>query len=82
MSERPKIDAGKAKEIQKVKEEREIILKEIKSRGPLTVDELSTFINMEKSSLLRHLIAMMCFGKVAIVGRSENEWLYDLRERK
>lgn len=78
MSEKPKVDPEKTKAMQERTKERNLVFKEIKNKGPLTVEELSNAIGMEKSKLLKHLIAMRQFGKVTIVGERNNQFVYDL----
>ena len=78
MSEKPKVDPEKTKAMQERTKERSLVVKEIKNKGPLTVEELSNAIGMEKSELLKHLIAMRQFGKVSIVGERDNQFVYDL----
>ena len=80
LSEKPKINPEKAKEMQERARERNLILQEMKNHGPTTIDELSKATGMEKSNLLKHLIAMTQFGKVLIVGERENQLVYGLPE--
>ena len=83
MSQKSREDPEKTKVIQERIKERNLIVREMKSQGPLTVEELSKAIGMEKSKLLKHLIAMRQFGKVSIVGERNNQCVYDLpRENK
>ena len=78
MSEKPKVDPEKTKAMQERAKERSLVVKEIKNKGPLTVEELSNAIGMEKSKLLKHLIAMRQFGKVSVAGERDNQFVYDL----
>jgi len=78
LSEKPKVDPEKTKAMQERAKERNLVVKEIKNKGPLTVEELSKTTGMEKSKLLKHLIAMRQFGKVSIVGERDNQFVYDL----
>lgn len=80
LSEKPKINPEKSKEMQERARERNLILQEIKNQGPSTIDELSKATGMEKSKLLKHLMAMTQFGKVLIVGERENQLVYGLPE--
>jgi len=83
LSQKSREDPEKTKVIQERIKERNLIVREMKSQGPLTVEELSKAIGMEKSKLLKHLIAMRQFGKVSIVGERNNQCVYDLpRENK
>ena len=78
MSEKPKIDPARAKEMQERNRERGLIVREIKSQGPLTIDELSKATGLEKSRLLRHVIAMRQFGKLQVVGERNEQLTYDV----
>ena len=80
MSEKPTINPEKAKEMQERARERNLILQEMKNHGPATIDELSKVTGMEKSNLLKQLIAMRQFGKILIVGERNNELVYGLPE--
>jgi len=80
MSEKPKIDPEKAKEMQERAKERSHILKEIKNQGPLTLDELSKTTGIDKEKLFKHIIAMRQFGKIAIAGERDNQLVYGLPE--
>lgn len=80
LSEKPTINPEKAKEMQERARERNLILQEIRNRGSSTIDELSKATGMEKSKLLKHLMAMTQFGKVLIVGERENQLVYGLPE--
>ena len=83
MSQKSREDPENTKVMQERIKERNLIVREMKSQGPLTVEELSKAIGMEKSKLLKHLIAMRQFGKVSIVGERNNQCVYDLpRENK
>jgi predicted ArsR family transcriptional regulator len=70
----------KVKEMQERARERNLILREMKNRTSLTIDDLSKATGIEKSRLLRHIIAMRQFGKVLIVGEQDNQLLYSLPE--
>jgi DNA-binding transcriptional regulator GbsR (MarR family) len=50
----------------------------MKNHNSLTIDELSKATGIEKSRLLKHIIAMRQFGKVLIVGEQDNQLLYSL----
>jgi len=82
MSEKPRISQEKAKEMQERAKERSLILKEIKSTGPSTIDELAKVTGMEKSVLLKNLIAMRQFGKISVVGERDNQLVYGLPEEQ
>jgi len=80
LSEKPKIEPEKAKEMQERAKERSLILKEIKNQGPSTLDELSKATGIDKEKLFRHIIAMRQFGKIAITGERDNQLVYGLPE--
>jgi len=80
LSEKPKIEPEKAKEMQERAKERSLILKEIKNQGPSTLDELSKATGIDKEKLFRHIIAMRQFGKIAIAGERDNQLVYGLPE--
>jgi len=78
LSRKPRVDPRKTKEMQEVTKERNFIIREIKNRGPLTVEELSKATGVEKSRLVKHLIAMRQFGKVLIAGERDDQFEYGL----
>jgi predicted transcriptional regulator len=80
MSEKPKIEPEKAKEMQERAKERSLILKEIKSQGPSTLDDLSKATGIDREKLFKHIIAMRQFGKIAIAGERDNQLVYGLPE--
>lgn len=80
MSEKPTIDPKKTKEMQERTKERNLIVREMKNQRSLTVEELSKTTGIEKSRLLKHLIAMRQFGKVQVVGERDNQLTYSLAE--
>lgn len=83
MSEKSNVDPQKTKAMQERTKERNLIVREMRSQGPLTVEELSKAVGIEKRQLLKHLIAMGQFGKVSIVGERDNQFVYGLpQERK
>jgi len=59
---------------------RSLIIKEIKSQGPSTLDELSKVTGIEREQLFKHVIAMRQFGKIAIAGERDNQLVYGLPE--
>ena len=73
-----KISPEKAKEIQERNKERNLIVQAIKSQESSTVDEISKVTGIEKSSVLRHLIALTAFGKVQIAGDRDSQIVYCL----
>jgi len=78
LSQKPKVDLEKTKAMQERTKERNLIIQGMKNQGSLTVDELSKITGIEKSRLLKHLIAMRQFGKVLIVGERNNQLVYGL----
>jgi len=80
VAEKPKIEPEKAKEMQERAKERNLILREIKSQGPSTLDELSKATGIDRERLFRHIIAMRQFGKIAIAGERDNQLVYGLPE--
>ena len=78
MPEKPTLDPTKTKAMQERAKERSLIVREIKSQGASTVEKLSKATGIEKSKLLKHLVAMSQFGKVSIVGQQDNQFVYDL----
>jgi predicted Rossmann fold nucleotide-binding protein DprA/Smf involved in DNA uptake len=77
LSERLKISPEKAKEIQERNKERNLIVQAMKN-GSSTVEEISKTTGIEKSQVLRNLIAMRAFGKVQIAGDKDNQIVYNL----
>jgi len=77
LSERLKISPEKAKEIQERNKERNLIVQAMKN-GSSTVEEISKTTGIEKSQVLRHLIAMRAFGKVQIAGDRDSQVVYSL----
>ena len=80
LSEKPRIDPEKAKEMQERARERGLIVQAMKSQGSTTIEELSKATGMEKPKLVKHIIAMRQFGKVSVVGQRDNELVYGLSE--
>jgi predicted ArsR family transcriptional regulator len=80
MSAKPKISPETAKLMQERTRERSLILNQLKSNGPMTLDELTKTTGIEKERLFRHMIAMRQFGKIAISGERDNQLVYGLPE--
>jgi predicted ArsR family transcriptional regulator len=78
LSEKLQISPEKAKEMQERNKERSLIVEVMKNKGSSTVEELSKATGIEKSRVLRHLIAMRAFGKVQIAGERDNQLVYSL----
>jgi predicted ArsR family transcriptional regulator len=82
LSEKLKVDPQKTREMQERNKERSLIVQEMKSRGSLTVEDLSKTVGIEKAKILKHLIAMMQFGKVQVVGERDNQLVYSLPKQQ
>ena len=82
MVEKARIEPGKTTEMQERSKERNLIIKEIKKNGSMTVEELSNATGIDKPKVLKHLIAMTQFGKVQVVGERQNQFAYDLPTEK
>jgi len=82
LSEKSKVDPQKTREMQERNRERSLIVQEMKSRGSLTVEDLSKTVGIEKAKILKHLIAMMQFGKVQVVGERDNQLVYSLPKQQ
>lgn len=80
LAEKLRIAPERAKEMQERAKERSLILREIKSQGPSTIDELSRATGIEKEKLFKHMIAMRQFGIVVIEGERDNQLVYGLPE--
>jgi predicted ArsR family transcriptional regulator len=78
LSGKPRVDLEKTKAMQERTKERNLIVQGLKNQGSLTVEELSKITGIEKSRVLKHLIAMRQFGKVLIVGERNNQLVYGL----
>jgi len=80
LAEKPRVAPEKAKEMQERTKERNLILGQIKTQGPLTLDELSKATGIEREKLFRHIVAMRQFGKIAIAGERDDQLVYGLPE--
>ena len=78
--EKKKIDPEKLRIIQERNKERGLILKELKEKGPSTLDKLSEATGLEKEKLFKHIVALRQLGKIAFVDKKENEFVYGLPE--
>lgn len=63
-------------DIMKDEVERQLILGEIKKRGPLTISELSQATKISPKEILRHIIALRKTGAISEAGEKEDEYLY------
>jgi len=75
-----KADLVKAKDMQARNKERNAIVQELKKCGPSTVEDLAKTTGLDPNALLKHLIAMRQFGKVAINGQNNKQLVYSLIE--
>jgi len=80
--QKPTIDETKLKPIRDRNRERGLILKELRNRSPLTIEELSEATNLPKTRVLDHIIALRQLGRVATVGEKGDWFLYALSEIK
>lgn len=55
---------------------REMLLVELRKKGPLTMKELSESTGLDRRQLLDHILALRKRGAVTEVGEKENEYLY------
>jgi DNA-binding transcriptional ArsR family regulator len=78
--EKKKIDPEKLKIIQERNRERGLILKELKAKGPSTLDKLSEATGLDKEKLFKHIIALRQLGKITFVEKREDEFVYGLPE--
>ena len=76
----PKIDEKKYRKvtgkIMKDELERQMIIGEIKEKGPLTIKELSEATKISPKEILRHIIALRKAGTVSEAGEKEDGYLY------
>ncbi|MFB0502143.1 MAG: hypothetical protein ACETVP_06685 [Candidatus Bathyarchaeia archaeon] len=77
-SKKRKIDKEKLKPIYERRKIRELIIKELKVRGPLTIPELSKATGMETDKVVMHMIALRQFGHISIVGEKDDQLIYAL----
>ena len=62
--------------IMKDEVERQMILNEIKEKGPLTISELSEATKISSKEILRHVIALRKTGAISEAGEKKDEYLY------
>jgi len=77
-----RLDEDQVRLIQKRRRERSLILKQLKSRGPSTIPELAEATGFRTDEVLQHMISLMQFRQVAIVGEKGDHPLYDLSEKE
>lgn len=56
--------------------ERQMILNEIRERGPLTIKELSETTDINPKEILRHIMALRKIGAISEAGEKEDGYLY------
>jgi len=79
-SELGKLDKEKLKVIHERNKERGLIIKELKARGPSTLEKLSEATGLEKEKLFQHIIALRQLGKIAFMNKEGDQYLYGLSE--
>ena len=79
-SEIGKLDKEKLKIIQERNKERGLIIKELKTKGPSTLQTLSEATGLEKEKLFQHIIALRQLGKIAFMDKQDDQYLYGLSE--
>ena len=79
-SEIGKLDKEKLKVIHERNKERGLIIKELKRKGPSTLEELSEATGLEKEKLFQHIIALRQLGKIAFMNKEGDQYLYGLSE--
>jgi biotin operon repressor len=55
---------------------RQMLLVELRNKGPLTMKELSESTGLGRKQLLDHMLALRKRGAVTEVGEKENEYVY------
>ncbi len=76
--EERKIDKEKLKPIYERRKERELIIKELKDRGPLTIPELSEATGLETTKVFQHVIALTQFGRIVVASGKGDYLTYAL----
>jgi len=64
------------------KEERRLIVEELKKRAPASAKELSALTSLDAWKVVNHLVALRKTGVVVEVGEKEGEYLYKLSKEK
>jgi len=75
-----KIDRSKLEPIRKRQEERGLIIKELKNH-PSTIPEVSKATGLEPSGVFKHIVALMQFGKVTVVGQRDDQLIFTLSKK-
>ena len=81
-SKKRKIDKEKLKPVHERKKIRGLIIKELRTRGASTIQELSKATGLETDKLVMHMIALRQFGQVSIVGEKDDQLIYDLSDQQ
>jgi len=80
----PKVDEQKYKavstKIMKDEIDRQMIVGEMKEKGPRTIKELSETTKLNTKEVLRHIIALRKIGIVSEAGEKEGGYLYKTSE--
>ncbi len=58
---------------------RQMIIGEIKERGPLTIKKLSEATKIPPKQILRHILALRKQGIISEAGEKEDEYLYEVK---
>lgn len=78
----PKIDEEKfhaaADKIMEDEIERQMILNEMKERGPLTIKKLAETTGIDSKEILRHIIALRKIGVISEAGEKGDGYLYKI----
>lgn len=76
----PKVDEQKyraaSKNIMKDELERQMIVGEIKEKGPRTIKEISEATKISPKEVLRHIIALRKVGLISEAGEKDEGYLY------
>ncbi len=81
-SKKRKIDKEKLKPIHERRKTRGLLIKELRTRGPLTIPELSKATGMETDKVVMHMIALRQFGRISIVGEKDDQLIYALSSQQ
>ena len=80
----PKVDEQKYKavssKIMKDEIDRQMIMGDMKEKGPRTIKELSEATKLNTKEVLRHIIALRKIGVVSEAGEKEGGYLYKASE--
>jgi len=77
-----KVDEGKYRDVaDKIMDDeikRQMILNELRERGPLTIKELSEATDISPKETLQHIIALRKSGMISEAGEKEDGYLYKI----